>query len=241
MSDHDDLATELLRIVAEDGAEAPLRICQAVVAVMPLDGAAITLISDPDHQEPVCATDELAARLDELQFTLAEGPCVDAHATGHPVLVADIADPADMRWPAFVDGVRATRMRAIFAVPMQIGAARLGVLDLYRLRQGHLSRDDLTSALQAADAAMWAVLDPRARPALEDAERAGEVMQAPLAWAEVHQATGMLIAQLGISAAAALARLRAYAFAHERRLNDVARDVVARRLRLNHDDDAHGD
>jgi hypothetical protein len=47
----------------------------------------------------------------------------------------------------------------------------------------------------------------------------------------------MIIAQLGVSAAVALIRLRAYAYAHDRRLRDVARDVVARRLRFHADGD----
>lgn len=204
MSKWDGLASELARIVAGNGAGAPLRICEAAVAALPVDGAAITLISDPDHQEPICATDELAARLDELQFSMAEGPCVDAHSLGRPVLVADITDPSDTRWPGFADGARDTRMRAIYALPMQVGGARLGVLDLYGLQPGRLSGDALTSALRAADAAMWAVLDPRTRPSPDDVDNLDEVTRAPLAWAEVHQATGMLVARLGISAAAAL-------------------------------------
>jgi hypothetical protein len=54
------------------------RYCRAAVRVLPVDGAAITLISDPDRREPVWVTDETAAWIDAVQFTLAEGPCVDA-------------------------------------------------------------------------------------------------------------------------------------------------------------------
>ena len=42
----------------------------------------------------------------------------------------------------------------------------------------------------------------------------------------------MITVQLGVTAAVALVRLRAFAYAHDRRLRDVARDVVARRLRF---------
>ena len=52
---------------------------------------------------------------------------------------------------------------------------------------------------------------------------------------ELFQAQGMVMIQLGVSLAAAMSRLRAHAFAHDRRLADVARDVVARRLKLEPD------
>jgi hypothetical protein len=237
MAEYKGWVEELTRIIAEGGPEAPLRICHAVVASSLAHGAAVTLISDPDHQEPICATDATAARLDELQFSLAEGPCLDAHTFGHPVLVSDIADPADTRWPEFASGARDTSARALYALPMQIGGARLGILDLYRRERGPLSRQALTMALRAADAAMWAVLRPAALPHQAPSEVPDELAGGGLARAEVHQATGMLSAQLGISVAVALARLRAYAFAEDRRLIDVARDVVARRLRFDHDDD----
>jgi hypothetical protein len=235
MAEYDGLVRDLTRIVAEGGPEAPAQVCEAVVASSLVDGAAVMLISEGDRQEAVCATDAIAVRLDELQVSLAEGPCLDAYTLGHPVLVSDIADQADTRWPGFADGARLTRARGLYALPMQIGGAKLGVLDLYRLAHGPLSREALTMALRAADAATWAVLNTAASPHPGLAEVAEEVAGRGLSRAVVHQATGMLSVQLDISAAAALARLRAHAFAEGRSLTEVARDVVARRLRLDHD------
>ncbi|SDT15558.1 GAF domain-containing protein [Actinopolymorpha singaporensis] len=241
MAEYDGLARDLVRVVAQNGLQAPLRICEAVVASHLADGAAVTLISDPDRQEPICATDEIATRLDELQFSLAEGPCLDAHTSGRPVLVADITDPADTRWPGFAEGARGTRARALYALPMRIGGARLGVLDLYRLEHGPLSRGGLTMALRAADAATWAVLNPGAGGRQAPPGVLEDLIGAGLARAEVHQATGMVAVQLGVPVGAALARLRAHAFAHGRPLADVAHDVVTRRLRLDSTDDPPGD
>ncbi|GAA2756838.1 GAF and ANTAR domain-containing protein [Actinopolymorpha rutila] len=232
MAKYEGLAHELSRLVASGGPQAPLRICEAVVASSLADGAAVTLISDPDRQEPICATDEIATRLDELQFNLAEGPCLDAHTLGHPVLVSDIADTADTRWPGFADGARATSARALYALPMRIGGARLGILDLYRLEHGPLSREEVTMALRAADAATWAVLNPAVSGRQAPPELLEDLIGGGLARAEVHQATGMVAVQLGVPVATALARLRAHAFAQDRPLIDVARDVVARRLTL---------
>ncbi|MFD2079813.1 GAF and ANTAR domain-containing protein [Actinopolymorpha cephalotaxi] len=238
MADYEDLGRDLTRLVAQNGPQAPRRICEAVVASSLADGAAVTLISDPDRQEPICATDEIATRLDELQFSLAEGPCLDAHSLGQPVLVSDIADPADTRWPGFADGARATRARALYALPMRIGGARLGILDLYRLAHGPLSREEVTMALRAADAATWAVLNPGAGGRKAPAEVLEDLIGGGLARAEVHQATGMVAVQLDVPVATALARLRAHAFAEDRPLIDVARDVVARRLKFDPGDDS---
>ena len=127
-------------------------------------------------------------------------------------------------------------VRAVFALPLQVGAIRLGVLDLYRAQPGDLDREQLADALVLADTACALLLDAaqrdRSRPDGHWPEQAGP--QHP----EVHQATGMIIVQLGVTAAVALIRLRAYAYAHDRRLRDVAGDVVARRLRFHPDTDA---
>jgi hypothetical protein len=233
MVDRDGLRWALSAAVAAGGPRAALAVCRAVVAWLPMTGAAITLMSGPDGQEPVCATDAGAARIDELQFDLADGPCVESFRTGRAVLVADIADPADGRWPVFAAAAAETGARGMFVFPLRVGAARLGVLDCYRDTPGSLDDAELGAALRAVDAAVWSVLD-----LIETQATGGEYTGqawfrgSPLARAEVHQATGMLSAQTGLSSAAALARLRGAAFASSRSIAALAADIVARRLRL---------
>jgi hypothetical protein len=108
-------------------------------------------------------------------------------------------------------------------------------MDLYRAKPGDLNREQLADALVLADTTCALLLDAADRSRLDGRQPAQAGLQHP----EVHQATGMIIVQLGVSAAVALVRLRAYAYAHDRRLRDVAADVVARRLRF--DSDTHGD
>ena len=160
---------------------------------------------------------------------------MDAFAGG-PALVADLTAPDCLaRWPVFAPAAAQAGVRAVFALPLQVGAIRLGVMDLYRARPGDLDREQLADALVLADTACALLLDAaqrdRPRPDGRWPEQAG--LQHP----EVHQATGMIIVQLGVTAAVALIRLRAYAYAHDRRLRDVAGDVVARRLRFDPDTD----
>src|SRR5256885_4464886 len=120
-------------------------------------------------------------------------------------------------------------------MPLQLGAIRWGAVDLYRAERGGLSQQGVADALAFADVASMLLLDSAAGVPPEVAELAWQRADPTAGQAQVHQATGMIVVQLGISAEAAFARLRAYAFAHERRLVDVARDVVERRLRFTPD------
>ena len=144
--------------MADGGAGSPQRIGEACVAALPVDRGALTLMSGADRQEPLWASDSVARELDELQFSLGEGPCVQALVDRRPVLVADLAETADDRWPVFAAAARRTPVRALFVLPVQAGAITIGVLDLYRDSPGMLSLDELSGALRAADAAMWTLL-----------------------------------------------------------------------------------
>ena len=232
VSNVDPLVRTLASIIIEGGESAPLRVCQASVSALPVDGAAITMMTGADRQEPVCASDEVSGRIDEIQFSLGEGPCVEAFMTGRPVLISDLQDGIDQRWPVFSVNARRTSARALYVLPLQVGAIKVGVIDLYRLAPGPLHPKELTGARRVADAALWTLLGQRDGPTHEGAGSLLELSDPPLHRAVVHQATGMVVVQAGVSAETALAKLRAYAFSHERPVDEVARDVVARRLRL---------
>ncbi|MGP4017749.1 GAF and ANTAR domain-containing protein [Saccharopolyspora sp. 5N708] len=232
MGDIDPLVWTLASIIAKGGGSAPLRICQACVAELLVDGAAITMMTDADRQELVCATDEVASELDELQFSLGEGPGVEALTSGRPVLISDLDDTIDHRWPMFATNARRMEVRALYVLPLQLGTIKIGVLDLYRVRPGPLQPEQLTGALRAADAALWTLLGHRAGETLDGDGPLRWSHDYPLRRAEVHQATGMIVAQARVSAETALAMLRASAFANDRHIDEVARDVVARRLRF---------
>jgi hypothetical protein len=148
-----------------------------------------------------------------------------------PVLAVDLRSPEyHARWPAFTPAALHSGARAVFALPLQIGTIRLGVLDLYRTRPGGLGSAEFADALAFADVAGMLLLDSAGA-----AEPAGSHNDPSEHHAVVHQATGMILVQLGCTADVAFARLRAYAFAHDRQLGDVARDVVERRLRFGPD------
>lgn len=224
-----------------DGPELASRICGAYLAAATVDGVAMSLLTGTVHRETLSATDAVAARIEDLQFTLGEGVCMDAAATGAPVLVTDIQDRVHTaRWPMFAAAVaEQTAVRALFALPLQLGTINVGVLDLYRDTPGTLRMTELRDMVAATDAATLLMLDARVRP---DGERPpvarGTNGRGETLWidrAEVHQATGMILVQLDVTAEDAFVRLRAYAFAQRRLLGDVARDVVTRRLVFSED------
>lgn len=207
-------------------------VCTAAMSAAGIDSAAIAVMLSASPREVVYASDRVATELEELTLTIGEGPGVDALTDG-PALVADMTAPEVVaHWPAFASAAIEAGVRAVFAFPLQVGGIHLGAMDLYRRRPGDLDRDQLADALILADTASGLLLD-----ADHSAPNAGgrSPEHAGPHHPEVHQATGMIIVQLGVSAAVALIRLRAYAYANDQRLRDVARDVVARRLRFEPD------
>jgi len=178
----------------------------------------------------LCTTNAVSHLIEELQYTLGEGPCVDAYQQNQVVAEPDLAEPAASRWLAFTPPALAAGVRAVFGYPLRVGSVRLGALNLYRRWASPLTDDQHADALVLADVAARWVLEAQAG-APPDAMAAELEIGADFHFA-VHNAAGMVSAQLEISVTEALIRLRAFAFTSDRLLTDVARDIIARRLRL---------
>ncbi len=218
-------------------------ICAACVDGLDVDGAALSLLTASVARHTLHATDPTAELLEELQFSLNEGACMEAATTGRPVFIADLHHcGAVERWPMFAAAViEQTDVRGLCALPLRWGTTNLGVLDLYRRTPTGLSDAQQRDALAAVDTAALMMLTLRTDPTdLSGIGGWGGSWLEPMvaSRAEIHQATGMVLAALNIPAADALARIRAYAFLTQRLLIDVAHDIVARRLELTDDDPA---
>jgi GAF domain-containing protein len=225
----------LLRILAQltsgsTTGPGPARLCEVCAEVSLMTGAGIMLMTGDTQQGSVCSSNEVSALIEELQFTLGEGPCVDAHRDDRPVVEADLANPDLPRWLGFAPPAVAAGARAVFGFPMRVGGVRLGALNLYRDRPGPMSDDQYADSLVLAGVAAQAVvaLQANASPgalstALEEGANFRFVVQ---------QASGMVAVQLGVSVGEALARLRAYAFGNDILLTEVAEAIVARKLRF---------
>jgi len=202
-------------------------VCADVVGV---SGAGIMLIAGDVPQGSVCTTDEVSALIEELQYALGEGPCVDAYHTERPVSEPDLSTPQTSRWVGFTGEAVEAGVRAVFGYPLQVGAVRLGALNLYRHTPGPLSADQHADALVMADIAAEAILGLQANA--PSGKLAAELEAGSDFQYVIHQASGMVAAQLDISVGQALIRLKAHSFGNDRPLKDVARDVVARKLRF---------
>ena len=204
--------------------DAPHRLVMACTRALPVTGVGLILMTDAGPAGAVAASDGPAGTMENLQFTLGEGPCVECSRTGWPVLQPDLARTGPARWPGFTAGALEAGIRAIFALPLRVGAIKVGVLDLYRDVPGELTDAELAEALSFADAATEILMVLQSQASL-DGSGLGTI---PVIEdrAEVHQATGMVAVQAGVGMAEALLRLRARAYATDQPILDLASEVL---------------
>jgi len=237
----DSRSARIQVLVAEQAARRGARVgvvdvCTAAVTALPVGGAGLSAMSRTAASHPLCSTDDISEQLEELQLTLGEGPCVDAFLHSSAVLTPDLLTGAlQDRWTVFADAALEAGARAVFALPLQMGAISPGVLDLYADVPTVLDAEELADALAFADLATLLLLDARIEETGAPADgpspdRGFEDLGAYRA--EIDQATGILTVQLGVGIDEAFVRLRAHAYVKGRRLADVAADVVAHRLRF---------
>ncbi|MDX2597000.1 GAF and ANTAR domain-containing protein [Streptomyces sp. WI03-4A] len=222
-------------------------VCTAAVAALPVGGAGVSAMSRDRASHPLCSTDSVSQQLEELQLTLGEGPCVDAFVLGSSVLCTDLlAAELQRRWMVFADAALEAGARAVFAFPLQIGAISPGVLDLYSSTSVELDADEVADAMAFADTATLLLLDagisetgvpsdtgaPGTDMTGTDRPDAASFDDLGGYRAEIDQATGILMVQLGVGVEEAFIRLRAHAYARGTRISVVAADVVAHRLRF---------
>lgn len=218
-----------------NGLAAADRLCVACVDLLDIDGASISLVHRGASRGTFGSSGELSRRLDELQFTYGEGPCLDAVAAGAPILAGDLGDAAEQRWPAFSGAVRGEGIQAVFALPVMVASLSVGALDLYRREPGPLTPDAMGGGMLAAELAALPLIDlMTADVDWEDAAQGGDGWEqlASLERVEVYQATGMIMGALDVDPIEALVRLRAHAFATGQTASAVAWAIVERELPL---------
>jgi hypothetical protein len=207
-------------------------LCQTAVVRLGVSGAVVTMDAS-GWPEVRFSTDALGERLTELQVTVGEGPAVDVWRGDGPALVADLDAPSSQaRWPMFAPLAVEAGAASLFSLPLCVGAIRVGLLSLHRVEAAHLDAPTLIDSLAFAELALRLLLDEQA-----GLSTAGGIAEDVLSLhnPQMHQATGMVAAQLGVGMADAFAHLRARAFAEQTPLSDLAADLVARRRRFERD------
>lgn len=234
----------LLEVLALDRPDPPglegdtvwARLCASATKAVPVSGAGVALMTPTGHGGTLAATDGPAAVMENLQHTLGEGPCLNAFHDRRPVLEHDLTR-AGTRWPGFAPAATEAGIAAIFAFPLQVGAIRLGVLDLYRDTPGPLDDLQLGEALDYAAAATTILLD--LQYAVSPGGLHPQLAVVVDSHREIHQATGIISAQASVGMNEALLLLRARAYAEECPLLELAQDVVARQVTFYPEDDHH--
>lgn len=220
----DRFADAAAAIDQSEGREAELS--WPFLEVLPVSGASVSTMGDFLGTETVSASDPLAARLDELQFDLGEGPCWDALAMRTAVVEPDLRDNPQSMWPAFTAAIRDDDVGAIFAFPLLLGTLKVGAVELYHSHPRQLSEVE-SHQTEALAARVSRVLLRRALRLLSHEKPADDN---PFSRRTIHQATGMVLAQMAVSADDALLMIQGHAFAEDRALREVARDVLDGRL-----------
>lgn len=210
----------------DSGASGVNSLCAPCLKILPVTGVSVSTLSGPVNHDTVCATDDLAHTIDELQFDLGEGPSWEAFASRRPVLVPDLRHHTHPKWPVFGQAVQGTAARAIFGFPLYVGWTGIGALGLYSTNPGPLAQTVVEDALALA-ATIAAELMNRILRSNSEVDDEEPWREWPQDRRRIHQATGMLIDQLDLPVGAAFARLRGHAFAHGIKVTDVAREVVA--------------
>jgi len=205
-------------------------LCVASATAVGVAGAGVILMSGGRALGSVCVSNAMTAAVEEIQYTLGQGPCVEAFRTKAPVLAPDLTHTDGNRWPEFRLGAEAAGVCAVFGFPLMIESVCFGALNLYHDHPGALSDDQYADALAVAHVASRAVLGWQS--VAGPGSLAWQLEHVPMHRAVVHQATGMVSVQAAVSVPDASVMLRAYAFAEDRPISDVANEIVAGTLRL---------
>lgn len=199
-------------------------VCRTAVAAIGVDGAGLTLLTD-EHRGPVCAHGAFAALGEDLQLSLGEAPSADAFEAGELIEVTNLASRDDGRWPIFSAEMADAGCGSLASFPLRIGGARFGALTLYRSAYGELSSDQVADSYVIAQLAAHLIVAKQAR--IEGDHVISDIEIGFARMEPIHQATGMIMAQLSLGAEDALARLRGAAYAVQRSAREMAMDIVA--------------
>ncbi len=200
-------------------------LCRRAVQTVSVSGASVSLMSPDGSAGVVAASDDRSMSVGELPFAYGEGPALDAVSARRPVLVPDLRAESSGRWPGYTRSALLSGVNGVFALPLHVGAAELGVLDVYADEPGPLGSERMGIALATVKDAIRILVDG-------DLVTVGGQLEPDVSTAldyrgEIYQAQGMVMVDLGVDQVEALARMRAFAYAHDQTLKGLAHDVIA--------------
>ncbi|MER6137979.1 GAF and ANTAR domain-containing protein [Streptomyces sp. NPDC001815] len=208
----------------------PRTLCDTVCEVLAVDGVAFSLLTDTPSRQLLCASNNTALRLEEIQFTVAEGPCITAASQGVPAVGSGLRQRVTP-WPFFGATVaeQLPEVGAVYAFPLRLADQTLGSMELFTRASDGLDASSMRAGAQVADAVVTALL-PAHRELFDDFAyprwKPQDVARAH--WSSTHQAIGVVAARFGMSVEAALATMRAEAFRTGQTLAEITSAVLRR-------------
>lgn len=220
--------SRILAALAGSGSHDPLvaRVCLATVEILGVDGAGLSILGDRDAV--VCSSSASAERGEELQLTLGVGPCHEAFSTQLLVEEPDLANKGSYRWPGFAEELLDSGVGSVASFPLTVGTATIGALTIYHSATSTLSEAQVADGYVLAQVATYLIL--AAQASSTDEGLIQEMEEGFARFAPIHQATGMIMVQLGVGPVEAFVRLRSHAFAVNYPLLQAADDVIDRVL-----------
>ena len=190
-------------------------------AVVPGSHCGITLRRD--HQvASVAGSDDVAMRMDEVQYLRGHGPCLQAMRDGVRVDVPDMV--AETRWGDYGAHAIATGVYSAVSLPLTVNGATIGALNLFSPDSHAFTEPDVARAQaftgQAATA-LTILLRHARQTVLDD-----ELRQALASRAVIDQALGMLMVTRKMSSREAFEALRHASQTNNRKLSDIAADLI---------------
>jgi GAF domain-containing protein len=199
------------------------RLADRCVAALDVETAGIMLAAPDGHLRVMASSSEAMRVLELFEIQAQEGPCLDCHRTGLPVVNQDLAG-VDGRWPRFTAEAVAAGFHSAHALPMRLRGTVIGALNLFRVGSGEMAAADIEVAQAFADVATIAILQHRAA---HEAQVINEQLTHALnSRVVIEQAKGMIAERLGLDMERSFTALRTHARTHNLRLADVADAII---------------
>jgi transcriptional regulator with GAF, ATPase, and Fis domain len=208
----------------------------ACVELLEVTAAGLMLVDAGGRLRVMSSSSERSRLLELMEIQNEQGPCLDCHREGGPVLVADLAAER-ARWPGFAEEAMRGGFRAAYALPMRLRSDTIGALNLFHRDPDTVTAATLRIGQALADVATIAILQQRAARAREDL--VGQLQTALNSRVIIEQAKGVLAEREHADMSTAFSLLRGHARSTHQQLSDVARAVVAGELGTDHLQAAH--
>lgn len=199
------------------------------VEVLEADASGLMLEDSVGHLQLVAATAEKVRLLDLFELQISQGPCIECHSTGAPVVNVDATEAA-RRWPMFAQGASAAGFASTHALPMRLRGRVIGALNLFCTQPTVLTDEDVAVGQAMADIATIGLLHERS--SRDQSALAGQLQTALDSRIVIEQAKGVLAERAGTGVNEAFTSLRRYARSNGTALTTVASLVVEGTLRV---------